>query len=92
MAHFAFARKASTGHPAAAVAPCRWLPALLRSPLLIVSLFRCAMQACKELGRSKLRLTGKQHLTDSVEVEQVARVNVSTPGSGRLHGWPACTS
>lgn len=50
------------------------------------------MQACKELGRSKLRLTGKQHLTDSVEVEQVARVNVSTPGSGRLHGWPACTS
>lgn len=34
------------------------------------------VKACKELGRSKLRLTGQQHLTDSVEVEQVARVNV----------------
>ncbi|PRW56654.1 transcriptional family [Chlorella sorokiniana] len=33
------------------------------------------VKACKELGRSKLRLSG-QHLTDSVEVEQVARVNV----------------
>lgn len=36
-----------------------------------------ATQACKEVGRSKLRLTGQQgHLTDSVELEQVARVNV----------------
>lgn len=53
------------------VVGCRAGPPVAQDPA------PAATQACKEVGRSKLRLTGQQgHLTDSVELEQVARVNV----------------